>query len=119
MTKKKDWSRIQARYLQDSIPIRLGGIASDLSRIKSTAKNDANFNVVMGLLDESKHFIEWTAAETEVETAGYLSRLQVEIALWQRQLSDRWQNPKDRERLSLQAGTWSGRVLELSGLLDE
>lgn len=113
----KDWSLIRERYLRDSVPVRLGGLASDLSRIKSTAINEANLQVVVGLLDESKHFIEWTAAETETETAGYLARLQVELALWQRQLPDRWPNPADRQRLSQQASAWSERVLEMSGLL--
>ena len=113
----KDWSQIQERYLRDAILIRLGGLASDLSRIKSTAPHEANLNVVAGLLDESKHFIEWTAGETEIETAGYLALLQIELALWQHQLPDRWQNPKDRQRLANQAATWSQQVLELSGLL--
>ncbi len=115
--KVKDWTPIQERYLRDAIPIRLGGLASDLSRIKSTAPNEANQSVVAGLLDESKHFIEWTAHETEIETAGYLAKLQIELALWQRQLPDRWQNPTDRQRLANQAATWSQQVLELSGLL--
>ncbi|WP_395089590.1 hypothetical protein [Armatimonas sp.] len=113
----KDWSQIQERYLRDAIPVRLGGLASDLSRIKSTAPHEANQSVVAGLLDESKHFIEWTAHETEIETAGYLAHLQIEIALWQYQLPDRWHNPKDRQRLANQAATWSEQVLQLSGLL--
>ena len=46
----KDWSRIQERFLRDAVPVRLGGLASDLSRIKSTARNEANLTVVTGLL---------------------------------------------------------------------
>jgi hypothetical protein len=31
----KDWKAIQKPYLQDSLPIRLGGIAANLGRVKS------------------------------------------------------------------------------------
>ena len=112
-----DRMHIHERYMRDDVPTRLGGIASDLSRIKSTALREANFQTVLGLLEESKWFIEWTAAETEHETAAYLAWLQIELARWQHQLPDRWQNPADRQRLSAQTATWSARVLELSGLL--
>ena len=113
----KDWDHIQARYLEDSLPIRLGGLASDLSRIKATAPHEANYSAVEGLLEESKRFIEWTAADAEMDVAAYLARIQIALALWQRQLPDRWSNPRDRQRLANQSGTWSEHVLELSGLL--
>ena len=45
----KDWTLIQERYLRDAIPVRLGGLALDLSRIKSTAPNEANQSI------EQKH----------------------------------------------------------------
>ena len=67
------------RFVRDTLPVRLGGLAPDLSRIKSTAPHETI----------NKHFIEWTAHETEIETAGYLAHLQIELALWQRQLPDR------------------------------
>ena len=49
----KDWNPIQERYLRDAIPTRLGGLASDLSRIKSTAPHEANLSVETstGILD--------------------------------------------------------------------
>ena len=31
----KDWTAIRERYLRDQLPIRLGGLAAHLSRIKS------------------------------------------------------------------------------------
>jgi hypothetical protein len=31
----KDWTTIRDRYLHDALPIRLGGLAANLARIKS------------------------------------------------------------------------------------
>jgi hypothetical protein len=38
----KDRSAIQERYLRDTLPVRLGGLAANLSRIKSFAAHDAS-----------------------------------------------------------------------------
>lgn len=66
----KDWSVIQKRYLRDELPIRLGGIAANLSRVKSFATHDANREAAASLLEESKFFIEWTAGEADINTAA-------------------------------------------------
>ena len=42
----KDWAQIQERYLRDDLPVRLGGLAANLSRIKSFSVNDASGDVV-------------------------------------------------------------------------
>jgi hypothetical protein len=115
---KRDWNRVQTRYLRDATPVRLGGITSNLSRVKSCAKNEANFNVVMGLIEETRWFIEWSGPETEIETAAYLVDVQRGLTRWKSRLAERWSNPEERIRLSEQAAEWSEQVLKLSGLLD-
>ena len=74
--------------------------------------------MVFGLLDESKHFIEWTAAEAEVETAAQLVELQVQLALWQLDWDALWPDSDRRERMATESRAWSDRVLQLSGLID-
>jgi hypothetical protein len=113
----KDWTAIRERYLRDSLPVRLGGLAANLSRIKSFAAQDASREAVESMLDESKHFIEWTAAEAEVQTAAQLVELQVQMARWQQTWTKTWSDPLERKRLAEQSATWSKRVLEMSGLL--
>ena len=109
----KDWKAIRERYLYDSLPARLGGLAANLSRIKSFASHDANCEAVESLIDESKHFIEWTAAEAEMDTAAELVKLQVQLARWQRN----WADPAQRSLVAEQSSAWSKRVLDMSGLL--
>ena len=52
------------RFLRDPIPVRLGGLAANLARVDSFSQNPANQAAVFDLFEESKYFIEWTAAET-------------------------------------------------------
>lgn len=115
----KDWTQIQERYMRDDLPVRLGGLAANLSRIKSFFANEATQATVESLIDESKMFIEWTAAQAEVNTAAKLVELQVQLALWQLQLKAIWSDPLKRKQIAEQAAHWSKQLLELSGLLNQ
>lgn len=115
---KKDWSVIRERYLRDAVPVRLGGLAANLSRIRSFANNEKNKLLVESLIDESKHFIEWTARETEIDTAAQLVELQVELALWQIKLNKIWLDANQRRQISERSNAWSQQVLAASGLLN-
>ena len=79
----RDLSEKQSRYLRDDVPIRLGNLASNLAHISSFAKGSRNPTAVERLLDESRFFIEWTAAETELDTAAELVEMQVPYPLRQ------------------------------------
>lgn len=114
----KDWTTIRERYLRDDVPVRLGGLAANLSRIKSFTNNEKNKSLVESLIDESKHFIEWTAQETDIETAAKLVELQVELALWQIRMNRIWCDSDQRKQISEQSNNWSQQVLIASGLLD-
>jgi hypothetical protein len=81
----------------------LGGLAATLGRISSPARKSSDPNVVSSLLDEAKHLIEWTAADTEPETAAQLVQMQIMISLWQHAWDEASQNPKQRLLLSVQA----------------
>ena len=115
----KDWTGIRERYLRDDLPVRLGGLAANLGRIKSFSANEASRMVVESLIDESKMFIEWTAAQAEVNTAEKLVELQIQLALWQLQWKTIWSDVSKRNQLAEQSSNWSKRVLEMSGLLNE
>jgi hypothetical protein len=113
----KDWSKIRDRYMRDPLPVRLGGLAANLSRIKSFAAHEANHEVVESLLDESKFFIEWTAPEAEIDTAARLVELQIQLARWQQRWPNIWNDAAQRHQVADQSSTWSKQILELSGLL--
>jgi hypothetical protein len=115
----KDWSPIRERYMRDPLPVRLGGLAANLSRIKSFSANDASRETVASLIDESKMFIEWTAAQAEIPTAALLVDLQVQLACWQLGWNGIWSDANKRKQVAEQSAHWSRQVLELSGLLNK
>ena len=100
----KDWTAIRERYLRDGLPTRLGGLAANLGRIKSFAAHGASGEVVESLMDESAHFIEWTASEAQVNVAAELVELQVQLARRRRSWQRFREDPDLRKQLAEQAG---------------
>jgi hypothetical protein len=112
----KDFEKLRERFLRDPLPRRLGGLAATLGRISSSARRSTDPEIVSNLLDEAKHLIEWTAADTEPETAAELVQIQTMITLWQNAWNEASQNPKQRILLSVQAKNWSDMAVDFSGL---
>ena len=104
--------------MRDPLSTRLGGLAANLARVKSFSKNTANEKAVFDLFEESKHFIEWTAHDAEIETTVELIELQLQIAVWQHQWQRNWDDEVTRDAVALKAADWSRRMLDRSGLLD-
>ena len=97
----KDWTAIRERYLRDDVAIRLGGLAANLLRVKSFCEHDENRDMVEGLIDESKFFIEWTASEAGIEVAAELAGFQVQLACWQRQWASIWADAERRRAVAV------------------
>jgi len=112
----KNKEKVRERFLRDPLSRRLGGLAATLGRISSSARKSSDPATVANLLDEAKHLIEWTAADTEPETAAELVHMQTIITLWQRAWEEASQNPKQRLILSVQAKDWSDKAVDFSGL---
>lgn len=114
MTNKE---KLRERFLRDPLPRRLGGLAATLGRISSSARNSTNPAIVVALIDEARHLIEWTAADAQPDTAAQLVHMQTMLTLWQRAYSEASQNPQQRILLSVQAKDWSDKTVEFSGLV--
>src|SRR5262245_18604820 len=113
----KNFATLQERYLRDPLPIRLGGLAANLARIESFSNHDDHCGAVECLLDESKHFIEWTASDADLDLQIELVEIQRQLSRWHLGLVDIWRNSERRVLLAQQAGHWSKLILERSGLL--
>ena len=115
----RDFATLKERYMRDSVPVRLGNLASNLAHISSFTRAARQSEAVHRPIDESRFFIEWTAGQMEVEKAAQLVDVQINLCRWY------WSWPKVAEdraettRLSVLAREWSNEVLELSGLLDD
>jgi hypothetical protein len=112
-----DLEKLHERFLRDPLPRRLGGLAATLGRISSSARRSSEPEIVLDLLDEAKHLIEWTAADNVPETAAELVQMQIMITIWQNAWKQTSQDPDQRLLLSVQAKDWSDKALDFSGLL--
>lgn len=108
----------QVRFQSENTSNRLGHIASNLARLR-TFCNTAYPEAVKSVADETICFIEWTAAEIEPEYAEELVNIQVQLARWKIKFDSLWSDESERTNMSEQASVWSGRVLDMSGLLSE
>ena len=113
----RDSTVVKERYLRDPLPVRLGGLAANLARIKSFSAHTDHRNVVESLLEESKQFIEWSVPDAGLELQVELLDLQLQLARWQRAWPTIWADQVQRAAVAEQAGAWSERVLKASGLL--
>jgi hypothetical protein len=109
----KNRERMRERYPKDPFSIRLAGLAADLGRIASSARHPTGSASVVEMLEESRHFIKWTAAEAEPEVAAELVDIQIMLTLWLKVGPDAQHNQTQRTLLSLQAKKWSDQVLDL------
>lgn len=110
-------SGLRDRYLRDSLPVRLGGLAANLARVRSFSGNPNHGDVVARLLEESAWFIEWTAPDAPVESLIPLVECQRALARWRLAWDEIWANSKRRADVAEQAGAWSQQFLSLSGLV--
>ncbi len=110
---------LRFRYLRDPVPTRLGGLAANLARVASFSKHDGHQSAVSATMHESKWFIEWTATELSTEETAELVRLQSQLARWEIQSKDNWDNESWRRDLMNDSRRWSERLIGMSGLLNE
>ena len=110
---------IRERYIQDALPIRLGGLATNLMRIASVADHPGNHQAVDNLLEESKFFIELAAPDATLDKQAALVELQIELARWHYGWPRDAADQAKRNRLAREARVWAEQVLEMSGLLTE
>ncbi len=102
---------IKKRFLKEDLPNRLGGIASNLARIKSFSQTPNNKKAINDLIEESKLFIEWTVPEAALDVQEELVNIQLQLALCG--LS------KENKEIVSSADKWAGRILKLSGLINK
>ncbi len=112
-----DRSRRRERYLRDPLPVRLGGLAANLARIRSFSDHPAHAQVVLRLIDESAWFIEWTSVDAPLEIQERLLACQRQLVLWRRKWSQIWQDQTRRAAVAETAGAWAQQLVGMSGLL--
>ncbi|MBD3335405.1 MAG: hypothetical protein GF355_07795 [Candidatus Eisenbacteria bacterium] len=112
-------AEVKRRYLRDEPQVRLGGLASNLARVRSFSQHPDHEEEVARLIDESAHFIEWTAADVGDEARLALLELQRQLVRWRRFSAELWRDQNRREKMAQDAAGWSQRILRLAGYLPD
>ena len=98
-----NWKQLKSLYLQDDIPTRLGGIASNLARARSLLDSGTNEQVALQLVRESQFFLEWTAPDASEDVATQLVELQRLLSFWYYHWSSLWSSSEQRRSIAHQA----------------
>ena len=106
------------RYLRDPLPVRLGNLASNLARIRSFSHHETMGEAAGKIFDESRLFIEWTVEDADPSQQAELSELHGLISRWRMGVTEIWNDAEKRHDVATQAGAWSQKILESSGLLN-
>ncbi len=109
---------LQARYLRDTTPRRLGNLASSVKRLGRFISLQEFDRTVYDLAQECRLFAGWAAPEAEYETAVALQDLKNDLTDWQESYAQRKSDESWRADINLACAQWSQRLLELSGLLN-
>lgn len=110
---------IRERYMRDIPQLRLGGLASNLARIKAFSEHVDHKDEVARLIEESAFFIEWTAADVDAVQRVALLDLQRTLVAWRRSWDSIWEDAERRMEVADVAADWSTRLLRAAGLLPE
>lgn len=109
----KNIDQIKERYLKEPLNMRIGHLASDLNRIATFSDR----NAIKDIIEESKFFIEWTATYVSFDIQALLSGIQSKLALCGRHITEERDSYEEIKDLKEKAKIWSGKLLELSGIL--
>ena len=110
---------IRERYMRDGPQLRLGGLASNLARIKSFSEHVGHKAEVARLIEESAFFIEWTAGDVDAVQRVALLDLQRTLVGWCRSWDSIWKHAEKRAEVAEAAAKWSTQLLRVSGLVPE
>jgi hypothetical protein len=116
-----DRAKLEARkerYLRDPLPVRLGNLASNLARIRSIATRPELGDAAKRVIRESKHFVEWAGKDAELQVQIELVELQRRLAQWHFKWHEISNDLDKLNSVAEQAGFWSEKILQRSGLLD-
>ncbi len=112
------WAALRESFMRHALPWRLGELCAGLSSARSWAKHDNCQQTVKMYLDECAHFIEWLTPDIQPPWQTDLAELKQELADWLTDWPTIWENAEQRDAIVAQAGVWSDKFLQHSGLLD-
>jgi hypothetical protein len=117
-TQADKWAARRERFMLDPLPVRLGELAASLSSARSFSDHPDHCKGVKIFIDESAHYVEWLIPEAAPNLQAELNELRRLLTHWRDNWQAIWDDSVERASVAAQAGGWSQKMLERSGLLD-
>lgn len=109
---------IQERFFRESPEMRLGHLASDLSRIASFIEMQAKTEAIKAVIEESKFFAEWAAQDAKPEIQMSLAEIQSFLTQKELELNSLSDNHEWKKEVSQYVRACSDGLLKKAGLID-
>jgi len=109
---------IQRRFLREGPKMRLGHLASDLSRVASFIEMGTDGKAVKAVMEEGKFFAEWTAEKVDLEIQILLAEIQCFLAQKESEWDVSFKMDSWRQDVIRQVRNWSQELLQRAGFIE-
>ncbi|BAZ83719.1 hypothetical protein PN497_09070 [Sphaerospermopsis kisseleviana CS-549] len=98
------------------LSIRLERLAQNFLQMASLSLGGVNGEAVLGIVRESKVFLELTAIDLDVDSAFELAQMQRQLSRWHTHWLETWASDSSRLEISTLSQTWANRIREMAGV---
>lgn len=93
-------NKLPQRFREGTLDFQLGNLASNLSRLSSSAFSEERDETTIRMLIESKRFIEWIGPTLPHDKQLVMVEMQRQMAIWQLRLQNGKLAHHEREEIS-------------------
>ena len=112
-----NWTVEQIAFRCDRLSVRLERLAQNFLQMASLSVDGVNGEAVLGIVRESKVFLELTAIDLDVDSAFELAQMQRQLSRWHIHWWSTWASDSSRLEISTLSQTWANRIREMAGVL--
>jgi hypothetical protein len=96
-----NWNEAELKFRYERLSVRLERLAENFLRLASLVQNEQNSEVALGVIQESKMFLELTAIDLDVDRAFELAQIQRQLSRWHLHWVETWENHSTRLEMRL------------------
>ncbi len=112
-----NWTVEQITFRCERLSVSLERLAQNFLQIASLSLDEVNGKELLGIIRESKVFLELIAIDLDVDSAFELAQIQRQLSRWHIHWWSTWASDSSRLEISTLSQTWANRIREMAGVL--